>query len=186
MPTLIEVTGQVIALLEPFESQERHRIIQGALVLLGESPLVTPKQLPKDSADDGEDSEIASISAQAKRWMKQNNISDSEIEQLFHINNGVSDVIASVPGKSENSKTVNSYILAGINSFLISGDTRFNDDSARALCIKAGCYDAKNHATYVKGLGNKLTGSKVLGWSLTIPGLSAAAILIREMTKEKK
>ncbi|GGK17241.1 hypothetical protein GCM10011394_28060 [Luteimonas terricola] len=74
---------------------------------------------------------------------------------------------------------MNTYLMLGIAAFLSTGEASFTDKDARELCEHFGCYDATNHAKYIKEFGNKITGSKSSGWKLTAPGLNAAAELVK-------
>jgi Rieske Fe-S protein len=69
---------------------------------------------------------------------------------------------------------------------LQSGGTDFSEDTARQYCQHLGCYDSPNHSKYLKGFGNKITGSKDSGWKLTAPGLTAAAKLICPVEEDEK
>jgi hypothetical protein len=70
--------------------------------------------------------------------------------------------------------------MAGLAALFSSGEASFSDDAARNVCTHFGCYDQRNHSTYVKALGNNVTGSKSAGWKLTAPGLTAIANRVKE------
>ena len=180
-PKITETTIKIVELLEPFESQERQRIVQASLTLLGDS-FVASNSGGQTTAD-GSPEDI-NLSNQAKIWMKQNHISEDELQLVFHVAEGKADVIVSeIPGKDGKAKTINAYILQGVANFLTSGIPKFDDKSARGLCIKSGCYSAANHAVYIKAVGNKLTGSKDSGWTLTSPGLKFGGELVKGLIK---
>lgn len=185
MSKITDTTGQVFDLLEPFDSAERHKIVQAALTLLGESPIIQSK-MANTAASETETNETSGISKQALVWMKANNLTSSDLSEVFHINDGKVDVIAEIPGSSASIRSVNSYILQGLSSLISSGDPKFTDESARELCVKAGCFTYKNHSSYIKGLGNQATGNKDIGWTLTNPGLKAGALLIKEINNAVK
>lgn len=184
---LTDVVANIVELLDPFDSLERQRIVRAALTLLGDEA-GTPAPNGKSGADEDTGGDIKELSGQAKIWMKQNHISEAVLQHVFHISNGKAEVIASeIPGKDGKAKTVNAYILQGISSFLISGDSKFEDKAARVLCSKSGVLNGTNHSAYIKdGIGNKLTGSKDTGWVLTTPGLKHGASLIKELTNTTK
>lgn len=69
---------------------------------------------------------------------------------------------------------------------LASGEAKFTDKEARALCTSAGCYDGPNHASTLKARGNWFTGSKEKGWVLTAPGLKHGAALIKGLTNQQE
>lgn len=178
-----EVLTKIISLLTPLESDERKRVISAAMTFLGETKIDFGKN---GSVGGNGDEDTTNFPSKVKTWMGQNSITKDELDQVFNIEDGKAEVIASeVPGKSIKRKTLNAYILAGINSFLTSGNLSFDDKSARATCVALGCYDSTNHATNIKDKGNKIAGSKNKGWKLTAPGLKNGAELIKEITKSK-
>jgi hypothetical protein len=179
-PKITETATKIVDLLEPFDSQERLRIVHGALTLLGDV-FVAPNQ---ENHPAGEGVEATIVSNQARIWMKQNQVSDQELQLIFHIADGKVEIVAAeIPGKDGKAKSINAYILQGLASFLNSGVAKFDDKSARALCVKYGCYSAANHAVYMKAIGNKAAGSKETGWTLTSPGLKVAAELVKGLVK---
>jgi hypothetical protein len=185
-PKITDVSSKVFDLLTPFDSEERRRVIQAALTLLGESHVTPPPPAPahgNSAASGGESADGLPTKAQA--WMKQYGFTLTDIESVFHVENGNVDVIAaSLPGKNTKERAHNAYVLLGIGKLLATGDTSFDDKAARALCNAHGSYDRANHAVYMKGIDNKITGSKDRGWKLTSPGLAHGATLIKELTKK--
>jgi hypothetical protein len=186
---ITDVLAIIVDALEPLEPIERQRTIQAALTLLGDTFTPMGNNKPGGDADrgnvgEGADEVIEGLSKKAGTWIKHNGISQGQLDEVFHIEDGTIEVIASdIPGKSSSQKTVNAYVLQGISTFLIGGELTFDDKSARALCTKAGFYDMKNHATYLGSKGNLFTGSKDSGWKLTNPGLKHGGDLIKELTK---
>ena len=69
--------------------------------------------------------------------------------------------------------------MTGLAEFLRTGEAKFTDKAARDICRKLGCYDANNHAVYIKRPGNILSGNKDAGWTLTGPGQKAATELVK-------
>ncbi len=180
------IVTEIVELLTPIDSAERARVIQASLTLLGETFPVGPSRAGEDGgssdADDG--GGTSSLPARARVWMKQNGVSLEELQQIFHLEDGSSEVIAGeIPGKDKKAKTYNAYVLAGLSKLLSTGNPAFDDKTARALCESSGCYDKANHSVTIKGRGNEFTGTKEKGWSLTAPGLKRAAALVKEMTK---
>ena len=178
---ITEIVGEIVDMLNPLSSEERQRVISASLVLLGET-MVKDINGDKDKDNSSEDSD--GLPDRARTWIKQNNLSFDNIQQSFYVTKEQVDVIvADMPGKNKKEKTINAYVLSGIAKLLLSGDTNFNDKSARALCESSGCYDSANHAVYLKGKGNEFTGTKAKGWTLTAPGLKRGAMLIKELNK---
>lgn len=178
--TLPEIVTQLYSLLEPLESEERQKVIGSVMTLLGESATVSSKSNPPDEpgGDGG-----SPFGVKATRWMSQNNISTSAIEEIFHYEGGEVELIAhDIPGSGKRGKTHNCYLLAGIKSFLENDDPKFTDSQAIEFCKSMGCHDSANHAKTRRELGNIVAGSEKGGFTLPAPGLRAAAALIKEMS----
>lgn len=174
-----EVTGAIVEMLSGFSGEERVRIVQAAMTLLGEAPVLA--SVPKGSSAEGA-SELGELPPKAKLWAKQNGITLEQLEQIFHMAGDSVEIIApGLPGKSSGEKSRNAYLLAGIAALLSTGDATFTDDTARIHCTKAGCYDKSNHSRFIKAMGNEFAGNKSKGWALTAPGLKNGATLIKEL-----
>lgn len=189
---IAEIAGKMVTLLEPLESQERQKVINASLTILGEAPSEALGSRASGDArqtTDGDDKSgqgLSGLPAKANNWARQNGLSTAQLEQVFDITGADMTVIASeVPGKSKKEKTHNAFVLQGISRLLASGDPAFDDKAARKLCEDLGCYDAANHSTYMSDKGNLLTGSKKLGWKLTAPGLKHGADLVMQLTKKE-
>ncbi len=186
-----EIVTEIVELLTPIESAERLRVIQASLTLLGETLPARALRVGGDSGNGAEDggNDMSTSHPRARTWAKQNGVSQEELEQVFHLEDGNAQVIAGeIPGKSKKEKTLNAYVLTGLAKLLSTGSPAFDDKSARLLCESSGCYDQANHSSTIKDRGdrgNEFTGTKERGWSLTAPGLKRAALLVREMTKTK-
>lgn len=179
---ITDVVRVVLEALTPLPTEDRKRVIQATLTLLGDTSINSSSGTKNET--DESDEEIPSIPGRAKTWMRQNDISNDELQQIFHITDGEINLIASeIPGKSTKEKTLNVYILSGAAKLLATGEPIFDDKFSRALCQQAGCYDPTNHAAYLKTKGNGLSGSKDKGWTLTAPGLKQSATLIKEMAR---
>jgi hypothetical protein len=172
--TLAEIVGTIVKELTPLGSEERKRAVHAAMTLLGEDAI---KQLSA-SVEQNEPEGAEALSPRARTWMRQNDLSMDELQQVFHIENGTVEIIAEIPGKSNREKVRNAYILTGISSFLSTGEQRFDDTAARGLCERVGIYDSTNHSKYMKD-GNEFMGSRERGWTVTIPGLRAGALIIK-------
>lgn len=176
-----DATAKLVELLTPFESDDRRRIVQAALTLLGEASVADPRATSHEYQGK-DDLGSGAMPKKAEIWMRQNGVSQEKIQEAFHLGNGSCDVIAAIPGSSNKEKTLNAYILTGIASLLTTGEPNFDDSTARELCTSSGCYDRTNHATTLKGKGNDFTGSKNGGWTLTSPGLKKGANLIKALS----
>ena len=174
-----EVLAQMIGLLTPLSSEDRQRLVGATLTFLGESPAILKKTSEERNEDDVEN---VPLSVRARTWRKQNGLSMEQLEQVFHITDGKVEVLE-VPGGSNREKTINAYVLAGLARYLVAGELKFDDKSAREVCSTSGCYDNTNHSTYLKAKGNLFTGTKESGWALTTPGLKHAADLVKARAK---
>ena len=172
---------KMVSLLEPLSSEERGRLVRSAFAFLGE----TEPGAAQESSHQSEEQPRTNVGARAKSWLKQNSLSDQQIEQVFHLEEGNCSVIATeLAGKSKKEKTLSAYVLAGTASLLSTDNPNFDDKPARELCESSGCYDSTNHAKYLQQKGNWLTGSKDKGWTITGPGLSRAAAMVKELTSQ--
>lgn len=181
-----EIVAEIVELLTPIDSAERTRVIQASMTLLGEAFSVSQSRSGTHGADAHEVDEggQSTLPIRARTWMKQNEVSLEELQQVFHLADGSADVIAGeLPGKSKKEKTYTAYILTGLSKLISTGTPAFEDKAARDLCESSGCYDPANHAVHIKERGNEFTGTKEKGWTLTAPGLKRAAVLVKEMTK---
>lgn len=178
-----EIVAEMVELLTPLESVERLRTVQASLMLLGET-FSAPANRPGSLSSENEVLEVSPLPARAGIWMRQYGISIEELQQVFQLDGPNVDVIAGdIAGKNKKEMTYNAYVLSGLVSLLSSGNTTFEDKSARALCERFGCYDSANHSSTIKNRGNEFNGTKDSGWNLTAPGLKRGAALVKEMTK---
>jgi hypothetical protein len=180
----VDAMTKLVDILTPLPSEERARVIRAALVLLGGAQSEASSMADMTGGPEGRPDEHIQLPPRARAWIKQNGISDAELQQVFLIADGRVEVIAShMPGKNKKEQTHNAYILTGIGELLLTGNASFLDKSARALCESSGCYDRANHSANVKERGNEFSGTKERGWVLTPPGLKRAAEIIKDMNK---
>jgi hypothetical protein len=178
----VDAMSKIVAILEPLPSEERTRVMGAAMMLLGEAQ---PHAASMGGAEAAADDTIAptNLSPRARAWMKQNGVTSDEIQQVFHVAEGVADILVNSPGKNKKEQTLNMYVLTGISQLLARGEPIFDDKTAREHCRTAGCYDPGNHSFYLKGKGNLFTNTKDK-WTLTSPGLKCGAEIIKELTKQ--
>jgi hypothetical protein len=178
----LETMGAVLTALKKLDSAETQiRVVKWVAEKLGlevgQSAATTSNSVKTDTTGSS-----SGLSAVATAWLKQNSLTDTEIEVVFHLNGSEADIIApEIPGKSNREKTLNCYILEGAREFLRTGEATFSDKAARGLCMQFGCFDSPNHAKYISEKGNEFTGSKEKGWALTGPGKKRAAALVKEI-----
>jgi hypothetical protein len=179
--SITDVVGTVVDELAPLSSDERQRVIRATLALLGESQEDAPQSRNNQRPASGD---VDELPHRARSWMQHNQLSEEELQRVFHISGtGVEVIAAEIAGKGRSEQVRNAYLLTGLSRLLISGDPSFDDKTARALCESLGCYDSTNHAKYMKDKGNEFTGTKGGGWTLTAPGLKRAAALVKELGK---
>lgn len=184
--SITDATIKVHAILEPFESEERQRVMSAALILLGDQPV--QRQLAASNQAGGETqdepSDTGDLPVAASRWVKKHGLNRETLEHYFHFDGGAVEPIE-LPGdaKGKREKTINTYLMQGIAALLQSGGAAFDDSDARTQCTEFGCYDGANHGSTLKKFGNLIAGSKSNGWKLTAPGLTAAANLVKPAEK---
>lgn len=188
---LAEVTSSLYSLLQPLESEARHRVVHATFALLGET-LSGASGAPPHQLTPAPDRGIVRSEAagqvadglpiRVQKWLAQNDLGESELEEVFHFSGGKIDVIAGeLPGKSKREQTAQAYLLAGLKAFLQTGEAKFSDDDGMKLTKTFGGFDVNNHSANRKSLGNSLSGSKQSGFELSQPGLRNAALLVREI-----
>lgn len=175
--TMSAIEG-VVRILAPLQSDERQRVIQGALVILRETSGLESSSFTQN-LEMGADTNLPS---RARLWMKQNNLTGDQLSHVFDVSEGAATVLASgLTGKNNSEKTIKAYMLAGVAGLLSTGDPVFDDKVARSLCETLGCYDRTNHSKYMKDKGNNFIGDKDKGWKLTAPGLKSAATIVKDL-----
>lgn len=182
---IAEIAGKLVDLLDPLSPEERQRVVAASMTLLGET--VPPKFNSENEKDVVDGRGDVSASGRARTWMRQNQLTDDEIQHVFQIENGEFEVLLSdIPGRDKREKTRNAYVLTGAGNLLAQGTASFTDAAARVLCEAAGCYDPGNHTKALKDKGNLFSGSKEKGWTVTGPGLKHAATLIKTIATPEK
>jgi len=180
---LTNAVAKVVEVLSPLGSEERMRVVNASLTLLGEggASIMSGGSTGTESISGTEGVNYQlDISATAATWLEKNNISKEDLEHWYHFDQGEVTLLTIPEGVSKRSQqAINTYLLLGFAAFLRSGDASFSDQDARELCRHFGCYDHTNHSKIYKAFGNKITGSKSSGWKLTAPGINAAGSLIK-------
>jgi hypothetical protein len=182
-PDLPALTTDLYKLLEPYEPDVRQRAIKAVLVMLGGDAQAAASPLAEPVLD--EDGNGPALSPKVKGWMRTHGITREQLEHVFHLDGGLSEVLPTeAPGKNGKEKTINAYVLTGISAFLQTGEAKFDDKTARDVCREMGCFNEGNHSYYMKGRGNVIGGTKDSGWMLTGPGLKLGADLIKKVAGE--
>jgi hypothetical protein len=182
--TAVDVLPKLVQLLADLPTPEREKAISAAKILLADSMASGGNKNHEEPHVDA--TTIPGISGKAAAWLQKNHISREQLDQIFSIDDKTFDVIAArMPGKSKRQQTAEAYIICGLKSFLQSGEPNFTNKEGRLLCQKVGCYDRPNHYNYIKAFGNRIGGSKDTGWKLTNPGLTDAAIIVRQLAGDR-
>lgn len=145
----------------------------------------TPAKSPPAGTPSDDSSDLHAFGPKAKRWMRQENVTLEELNEVFHVDDaGAVELIATtIPGNTVRDRAGNVYLLSGIRSLLRSDEPTVENAAAVAYCKHFACYDSKNHAKYRSALGNKLAGNVASGFVLPAPGLKAAAAIIKQIAK---
>lgn len=171
---ITDAVSTIVGELADFSPEERQRIVRASLTLLGDVGEISPIPIGGDSEDE-------QLPAKARMWMRRYNVTPDQVAHVFHREGDDVSIIATVPGSTKREQVVNAYVLSGIAKLLSSGESRFDDRSARALCEAGGFFDGTNHMKYMKS--SNFTGSRDKGWVLTTPGLEVGATLVSEIAR---
>jgi hypothetical protein len=171
---ITDAVSAIVGELAGFTPEERQRIVSASLTLLGDSPQNASAHADEDAGD-------AQFPAKARLWMKRYGVTAEQLAHVFHPDGDDVKVIATIPGSTKREQVVNAYVLSGIAKLLVSGESKFEDKSARALCESGGFFDGTNHMKYMKN--SEFTGSRDKGWVLTTPGLERGAALVLQIVQ---
>src|SRR5438067_1583334 len=103
----VEALPKLVELLAELPALEREKAICAAKILLGDVPSSTTAQTQQQShvQTDGESND--GVAAKAVHWMRKNNLSRVQLDQVFSIEDNTFDVIAAkMPGKSKRLQTM--------------------------------------------------------------------------------
>lgn len=178
--------AKVVEVLSSLAAEERVRVVNAALTLLGDGDNSSASSIPMAASSSGaiSSNDQLGISPQARAWLARNNFPQDQLENWFHFDQGSVIPIHNPDAPTRSQQAFNTYLLEGFAAFLATGDAAFKDQEARERCEHFGCYDKTNHSKVFKSFGNKITGSKNGGWKLTAPGISAASALIRNESRQ--
>ena len=176
----LEILVKMINILKPLSSGARRRVVDAAMVFLGDG--VKPAAAtPRKQEPTGTPADESEYTEAARRWMRQQNVSTEAMERVFHFT-GTEFAIHEVPGKSKREQAIHAYILTGLGLYLMNnGHREFPDGMARGFCETLGILDPPNHAKYLKDKHPEFTGDKNKGYVLSNPGLKRGAELIKEV-----
>ena len=178
-----ELALQIYNILVGQDSEVRKRVVQSAMTLLGETAITAPTRASTQQGE-GDFGDVR-LGPKAKRWAQKNAVTREMLEELYHLSDEGMDIIAGgVPGASRREMTINWYLLSGIRGLLKSDVSTLDETETIALCKRLTAYDKNNHTANRVAVGNKITGSRPT-FTLTGPGETAAAELIKQMTAPK-
>jgi len=125
---------------------------------------------------------LEGVSPVAKKWMRRNGFSGSQLSSLFSLGVDEIDLVASsVPGRSVKEKFSNVLLLQGIASYLGSGAPRVDNNKLKQAAGHYGADPGNNQWNYMQALAAEVSGSASSGFTLTARGLNSATGLIKKL-----
>ena len=111
--TSLEAMKSIVDILTPLSSEERTRVVRASLVMLGENESIPNPQENNSEGFDNSSSGLSQLPPRASAWMKQNNFSIDHLQQVFHITDNGTEVIAvHIPGKNKKWQTFCHFVLS--------------------------------------------------------------------------
>ena len=106
---IAEIAGKIVALLEPLNSEDRLKTVNASLTMLGEFSIGEGGSPADPGAGGGakaqrtkHDQMSGALSSAATRWMKQNDLTAAQLEQVLDITDaGIAVIVSEVPGKGK-------------------------------------------------------------------------------------
>jgi hypothetical protein len=179
-----ELSLEIYNILFPFESEVRQRVIQSAMTLLGET-LLAPVGRSAALASTVMGFDDVGLGPKAMKWVQRHALTRDMLDEIYHFTDGAVEIIASsVPGASKREMTVNCYLLSGIRGLLREDVPSLDETETIVICKRLTAYDKNNHTANRQLVGNKMSGKKPT-FTLTGPGETIAAELIKQMTSSK-
>jgi hypothetical protein len=184
-----ELALELYNVLLPYPSDVRLRAIQSAMTSLGE--IMVPQRQGaaaglSGSGDGAEEFGDLNFGPRALKWTQKYGVTRAMLDEIFHLTDDRVDVTASnVPVGSRREMTVNCYLLSGLRGLLKGDVPSFTESEAVAVCKRLTAYDKNNHTANRNSVGNKMSGTKPT-FTLTGPGETAAAELVKQMTISRK
>jgi hypothetical protein len=176
----------LVDILKPLPSPDRKRAVLGALHFLEEDWVPLPRKKEEARLPEAPPEPNGAFPAAVQSWMKKNDLTAEEVEQVFALEDGKINIIADLPGRGKRDKTITTYTLMGLGTYLHSGDRKFADEPARETCAQHDAYDGANHAATMREMKSELTGDKSNGWTITWPGLKKGAAIVKEIAAGSK
>jgi hypothetical protein len=194
---LFDVVRDACLLVNKLEPPEQKKAILMILAAFGvdapESggPLQRPGRLPRGPLEGGtelggETQGEPPLHRKLVHWMKKNNVTDEELARVFEADSSY-EFIGHLPDGANSVKSLNCYLLTGMQAFLRTGDPTFRDADAMALCKSEHCYDVSNHSTTRASILRRkyILGSKDETFVLSSAGQEAAAALVKTMAGDE-
>ncbi len=178
----IKSAQSLVEILTPLTAEERTIVIRTAMSAFNEAvPRVVDTKSGADSANE-DSGTFTGINMTAQVWLKRNNITKEQLDQVFHITaESTGLIVDDVPGKSTE-KVQDVYVLTGVLSFLQSGNMKIEDKKAKELCKKFNCFDS-NHS---KRMNCSYFIESKNDWELTALGLKRGVELIKVFNEDMK
>ncbi len=182
---LLEVVTGCHKLLEGLEPATRSKAIR--MILLAFDEVSEPshaRPMPAGTTSGVADLEsmhhVGNLNRRAQNWLRKHDVSEDVLERVLDVESDYA-LIAHLPADSKREQTISCYLITGIQAMLRTGEAKFQDEDAIALCKTEGCHDRPNHAATRTQLGKRVTGDKDTGFTLTSVGLEQAAVLLKKI-----
>lgn len=143
----------------------------------------------ENAADSGEeddgDGDLDGVSPPARRWMTRNQLTTTQLTNLFSLGADEIDVVAKkIPGRSKREKMRSVILLKAMAGYMSSGAARVGYEEVKEAAIHYDAYDVAHFAEFLKSMASEISGTKEGGYSLTTRGQTAATELIKAMAAE--
>lgn len=134
-----------------------------------------------------DDEELEGISPVARKWMRRNGLTTSQLSSIFSLGVDEIDLVAkNLSGKGKKEKMRSVFLLRGVAAYLSSGVARFTHEQAKETCLHYDAHDVSNFASNLKDLSAEVSGSKDSGYQLSPRGLASATELVKALTQSQK
>jgi hypothetical protein len=137
----------------------------------------------KDKSETSEGLNPNSVPMRVKAFMKRTQVTGSQIDKLFHIEDNQFVPIWTIETTKFSKAQVQIALLQSLKRALTNGEFSFDREEVRTECKNRKCDAGKNFAANFNNSGKYFSGLEKEGLvSLTDEGMTALAALITELT----
>lgn len=185
-PALLEVVAGCHKLLDGLDATTRSKAIKMILLAFDETSEGAPARgsggvFASAGAESEAEQPAGRLNRRSQNWLKKHGLDDNILERVLDLDGDYS-LVAQLPSERKREQAISCYLITGVQAMLRTGEPKFRDEDAVALCKIEGCYDRPNHAATRAQLGKRVTGDKESGFTLTSAGLEQAAALLKKVT----